>query len=61
MKVTVPTAGAVTFKEEVETTLAVRTLDGDGYLASAGFQAGDVITGADGDRFRRRRGRRPRS
>ena len=51
MKVTVPAAGAVTFKEDVETALVVRALDSDGYLASAGFQAGDVITGADGTDF----------
>ena len=51
MKVTVPAAGAVTFKEDVETALVVRALDSDGYLASAGLQAGDVITGADGTDF----------
>ena len=51
MKVTVPSTGAVTFKEDVETSLTLRALDSDGYLASAGLQAGDVITGADGTDF----------
>jgi hypothetical protein len=51
MKVTVPSSGPVQFKEEAETSLLVKVLDTEGYLASAGFQAGDVITGADGAAF----------
>jgi hypothetical protein len=51
MKVTVPTTGPVTFKEDLETALVVKAVDGEGYLASAGLQAGDVITGVDGADF----------
>jgi hypothetical protein len=51
MRVTVPASGPVTFKEEAETALAVKALDADGYLASAGIQVGDVITGVDGAAF----------
>jgi hypothetical protein len=51
MKVTVPSAGPVTFKEEAETSLLVRTLDAEGYLASAGLAVGDAIVGAEGTAF----------
>jgi hypothetical protein len=51
MKVTVPATGPVAFKEDVETALVVKALDAEGYLASAGLQTGDVITGADGSDF----------
>jgi hypothetical protein len=51
MKVTVPSSAAVTFKEEIETALMIKALDSEGYLASVGLQAGDVITGADGATF----------
>jgi hypothetical protein len=51
MKVTVPAGGPVTFKEEAETTLVLKSADADGYLATAGLQVGDVITGADGSSF----------
>jgi hypothetical protein len=51
MKVTIPAAGSVTFKEDVETALVLKALDSDGFLASSGLQAGDVITGVDGTAF----------
>jgi hypothetical protein len=51
MKVTVPTGGPVRFKEDAETALLVKVLDAEGYLASAGLQQGDVITGVDGASF----------
>jgi hypothetical protein len=51
MKVVVPATGPIVFKEDVETVLTLKSLDSDGYLASAGFQTGDVIIGADGADF----------
>jgi hypothetical protein len=51
MKVTVPATGPISFKEDVETALVLKGLDAEGYLASAGLQTGDVITGAEGSEF----------
>ena len=51
MRVTLPGPSEVRFEPRPQTALFVQLRGKDGYLATVGLQAGDIIIGADGEEF----------